>query len=712
MKRGTNKKRFLKKVACKCLYTLKRQALKFCQETGLHGYKYIAEPQRSMITRIVWAITALTSLIIALVIIRFTFNYYSQHRISTVIESTHHGVWNYPFPAVTLCDINRISLKLARALTEKLELPPKISKEFIVQELTLLNELLYPGKSERNVKYNLSRLQSILDKNHLSIPTVISSVTESCENLLDKCTFKSVKFRCSQLFESSFTRDGMCCSYNYITAKNKNNKHLSLENSRSTSCGYQNGLSITINLKPEDYYASIIGSIGIEVMLHNRYDYPDYGVSTKLIDINKYSFLTIRPEETYSTDNVKLLPLSRRNCIFSHESAAIKSYGRGDENFVTARYSFQNCMTECRTTVIKSKCGCIPYYYPQNGTRICDLRDVECLGTYKSWYDTSWPGTDMSFKNIPLLQLNTKLTPCGCKPDCDFYRFFMENSMGNLHKHFSDNDRKYMNHFSKNKIWKNQSAIHIFFGDLVSIQYRRDVRYNWRHIFEDNFHLYVGCKSGVFKGVRINKTECVMQNIQNLISITDNDEVTTMSWGDDEEKEILIACGVKGIRSVKVYDTDCSTFTCSFFTNIGVGKISGISRYDEAILTAVQSGEVKLWRFKKEDEILIKAGEHLNRMCHSKLKKNIIATGGYEHQLKLFDLEKQSQIFIEKNVSHDWLQLRVPIWISDMDFLPGTIVRSKNTKTTCHKLGSKRRSINNVNCNTKRKANYSGFWQR
>lgn len=43
-----------------------------------------------------------------------------------------------------------------------------------------------------------------------------------------------------------------------------------------------------------------------------------------------------------------------------------------------------------------------------------------------------------------------------------------------------------------------------------------------------------------------------MQNIQNLISITDNDEVTTMSWGDDEEKEILIACGVKGIRRLYI----------------------------------------------------------------------------------------------------------------------------------------------------------------
>nr|XP_012148372.1 PREDICTED: WD repeat-containing protein 74 isoform X2 [Megachile rotundata] len=189
---------------------------------------------------------------------------------------------------------------------------------------------------------------------------------------------------------------------------------------------------------------------------------------------------------------------------------------------------------------------------------------------------------------------------------------------------------------------------------------------------KDNFDIYVGGKSGVFKGVKIGQQENVMQNIQNLVSITDHDEITTMSWGDTEEKEVLIACGVKGIRSIKVYDTECSTFTCSFFCNIGTGKINGISRYDGAILTAVKSGEIKLWRFKEEDEIIIKAGENLNRMRHSKINKNIIATGGYEHNLKLFDLEKQKQIFIEKNMPHDWLQLRVPIWISDIEFLPGT----------------------------------------
>ncbi|KZC10124.1 PREDICTED: WD repeat-containing protein 74 [Dufourea novaeangliae] len=188
----------------------------------------------------------------------------------------------------------------------------------------------------------------------------------------------------------------------------------------------------------------------------------------------------------------------------------------------------------------------------------------------------------------------------------------------------------------------------------------------------DNYHLYVGGTSGVFKGIKIDKTKCIIQNIQNLVTIAANDEITTMSWDDDQEKDILIACGGKGNRSVKVYDRNCSAFTCSFCCNNGAGKINGISRYDGAILTAVESGEVKLWRFKEEDEIIIKAGENLKRMRHSKMNKNIIATGGNEHKLKLFDLERQAQVFIEKNVSHDWLEMRVPVWISDVDFLPNT----------------------------------------
>ena len=55
-----------------------------------------------------------------------------------------------------------------------------------------------------------------------------------------------------------------------------------------------------------------------------------------------------------------------------------------------------------------------------------------------------------------------------------------------------------------------------------------------------------------------------------MVSITDNDEVTTMSWGDDEEREVLIGCGVKDIRRLYII-SNLSTalkFNLSFITKI------------------------------------------------------------------------------------------------------------------------------------------------
>ncbi|XP_076664264.1 sodium channel protein Nach [Andrena cerasifolii] len=471
----------LRKMPGKFLAILKKQSFEFCRETGLHGYKYIGEPHRSIPERIAWAVTAFTSLFVVFAIMKYSSNYYAEHRTSSVIKSTHHGIWNYPFPAVTVCDLNRVSLKLTRELVEKLKLPPTMSKEFIVEEMSLLNELLYPGKHEGNLRNNQSRLQNIFDTNNLSISTVINSVTRDCESFLAACKWQAEERKCSTMFRSSFTRDGICCSFNYITHEQiiENPKVLPY---KMTSCGYQSGLNILVNLEPDDYHSSIIGSVGIKVMLHDPYDYPDYDASSRLIAVDKYSFLTVQPLETYATENVKLLPLSSRSCIFPNEKDMIGN-NSGNAYFIPAKYSFRNCMLDCRASIIKAKCGCIPYYYPQNRTKVCDLRDIECLDKFKYWYATSWPGTDMSPKTLSLVQVDVTHRPCGCKPDCNFYRYSMENSIGNLDSHIYYNGLQYTNLPSRGKPWRNQSIVHVFFGDLVSIQFRRDVHYNWRHIF-------------------------------------------------------------------------------------------------------------------------------------------------------------------------------------------------------------------------------------
>lgn len=40
--------------------------------------------------------------------------------------------------------------------------------------------------------------------------------------------------------------------------------------------------------------------------------------------------------------------------------------------------------------------------------------------------------------------------------------------------------------------------------------------------------------------------------------------------------------------------------------------------------------------------------------------------GGRENDLALYDIETEEPVFKGRNVPNDWLQLRVPIWVTDM----------------------------------------------
>lgn len=106
-------------------------------------------------------------------------------------------------------------------------------------------------------------------------------------------------------------------------------------------------------------------------------------------------------------------------------------------------------------------------------------------------------------------------------------------------------------------------------------------------------------------------------------------------------------------------------------------------KFSSGIFGSVASGQVIIWRPNEAEQVLIEAGDNLERMRHSRVSKNLIATGGKENKLKLWDLETQKSIFEEKNIPNDWLQLRVPIWISDIGFLSN----SSREIATCSRYG-------------------------
>ena len=91
------------------------------------------------------------------------------------------------------------------------------------------------------------------------------------------------------------------------------------------------------------------------------------------------------------------------------------------------------------------------------------------------------------------------------------------------------------------------------------------------------------------------------------------------------------------------------------------------------LLIARKSGHVICPKSEEEEEsLVVNAGPDLHRMRQSSSEKKIIATGGIENPLKLFDIEHKKQLFIAKNVKPDSLQLRVPVWVSDIGFLHGS----------------------------------------
>lgn len=70
--------------------------------------------------RIVWVFVVAISLIASVVLLRISWVWNSEYPVVTVIESTHYATWNIPFPAVTVCNLNKISMRAANQFASKL----------------------------------------------------------------------------------------------------------------------------------------------------------------------------------------------------------------------------------------------------------------------------------------------------------------------------------------------------------------------------------------------------------------------------------------------------------------------------------------------------------------------------------------------------------------------------------------------------------------
>ncbi|KXN73504.1 WD40 repeat-like protein [Conidiobolus coronatus NRRL 28638] len=141
-----------------------------------------------------------------------------------------------------------------------------------------------------------------------------------------------------------------------------------------------------------------------------------------------------------------------------------------------------------------------------------------------------------------------------------------------------------------------------------------------------------------------------------IISIEDRDIIQSFTIFEDQ----------KSVKFVGVFSNE-NTIACCTST----GLITYLKFTDGTLDGEVDQTQYQLISNKTIELEVFKVNQE---------KSNVFAVGGKEYDLELYDTntsfenpEKPEPIFKAKNVPHDSLDLRVPIWINDLTFIPTQI---------------------------------------
>lgn len=75
--------------------------------------------------------------------------------------------------------------------------------------------------------------------------------------------------------------------------------------------------------------------------------------------------------------------------------------------------------------------------------------------------------------------------------------------------------------------------------------------------------------------------------------------------------------------------------------------------------------------FFENEKSELKVGSEIHCAKKSRFDSSMVATGGKENDLKIWDVNQSGAeaVFKAKNVADNWMQLREPVWIMSIDFV-------------------------------------------
>ncbi|XP_055311194.1 sodium channel protein Nach-like isoform X2 [Sitodiplosis mosellana] len=486
-----------------CVQALAQTTMDFCRDSTLHGIKHIVvdiqelgssysrrKRINKLLSLIIWSSACVMGAVFAIVLMGLVWDRFQTTPTITTVETNNYPIWNVPFPAITICNINKVYAPATKNITDKL-IEKGLKKESIIEFLENLAKLITP----EYIDALYLKTYQFLEEMGYTTDKLMLELMQPCNNMIKNCAWLGKIVPCDTLFRVARSSEGFCCSFNYKalkgdleidSSKNTVNEQLNNPTYRVSGAGENVGLNIRIEIEKESYVAYSKSFYGAKILIHDAENFPQTSVTTTTIGQPGYDLtIAVLPSVIVGEPGIRSLSQKQRNCLFVDEKKLR----------TTNKYSFQSCMTECTVDTILNKCDCLPFYYPESNMkayskkyRQCSLHDVKCLRDNRHVFSSLKPPD-----NIAALNESSIGMECVCPPTCSELRYEVQSI---LSRRYPEDKLNTTTSGDNSEDLDDSTTLKVHFKDLTCIKYRRDMYMTWDGLFASFGGIFGLCLGG------------------------------------------------------------------------------------------------------------------------------------------------------------------------------------------------------------------------
>lgn len=438
----------------------------FCENTSIHGLNHIFEDGSLLFERIVWFLVFLSGVCFSGYFCWQMWQKWEQSPLLTSVETHLYPLRNTFFPAVTICNVNKVSQrKLYGAILDN----PKFVN---VSYIKLQSTLRYMTKLDRaiNNEEELLRLGSYYEARNISaldLFRILKKTAPSCSDMVLDCSWLGLTEPCMQYFSFLPTDDGICCTFNggkyFDTILDLDSKPLH-EPLQVSGNGYRMGLTLVLDADLDDCSVTSGKFDGFKVLLHSPEEFPDVSLRGFVIGLGTETFVAVKATTSFYADEVaRQVSPNKRQCYVEGEKK-LKYF---------QRYSRSACSVECDTQMMEDRCHCRPFFFKgDNQTKLCEINAYSCISEV---YE------DIHSRGDYCGEI------CNCLPPCSDTWYEPEISYASFPGRGFNRTRTFKRIVARHNLnpgpetkeylKSNVAMLHVYYKEQTGMRYRTDIRY-------------------------------------------------------------------------------------------------------------------------------------------------------------------------------------------------------------------------------------------